>query len=359
MRRRWMIYSLLLATTLWVALVGRVAAQDPGRNPGSMPQNALFRTSHLFAQALLFIIGLGIFAGLYRVRTESEKRATGSSDGAVRRHSWSDVGLHWLNAVGFLIGLGTAAMLLRWVDRVLDLQLIYVLHYVGAAFIAYAFFNVVTHSLVGGHTGLLPGLRDVPDAVGELVGYLGVFGEPGVFGIRFPRLISAPITRLLAIFGIRKPKEVGKYLATEKVLSLPIWAILAGLILISGLVKTLRYAWPIPTEIVALATWVHDLTSIAIVVWLVAHVAPTTLIPRNWPLLKSMFITKVPEEYVKAHHPAWYEELRSITRSPEKSEITQELSRETEATERAARGETESAKQEEIHHPNDEPNDGS
>ena len=311
-RRGWkLLYGWLLAVSLCAVLVVGVAAQEPGRDPGSMPQNALFRTSLLLARSLPFIIALGIFAGLLRVRTGSHQESAGSSGDTVRRHGWSDVGLHWLNAAGFLIGLGTAAMLLRWVGRALDLQLIYVLHYLGSAFIVYALSSFVTHSLVGGHTGLLPKIRDVPDALGELVSYLGVFGERGAFGIRLPRSIGTPIARLFVTFGVRKPKEVGKYLATEKAISLPVWTILAGLIIVSGLVKALRYAWPVSAGVVGFATWVHDLTSIGIVVWLVVHIASTTLIPRNWPLFKSMFTGKVPEDYVKAYHPAWYHQLRS------------------------------------------------
>ncbi|HBY96801.1 MAG: hypothetical protein M5U01_33650 [Ardenticatenaceae bacterium] len=303
--------SLFLATLLWVILAGSAAAQGPGQTPGALPQDALFRASLLLAQALPFIIALGIFAGLYRVRRESARDSAMAGENAVRRHGRADVGLHWLNAAGILIGLGTAAMLLRWVNRVLDTQLLYVLHYVGAALIVYALSNFMTHALVGGHMGLWPKLREIPEALGELVSYLGIFHEPGVFGIRLPRSIGLPIARLFVTFGIRKPKDVGKYLATEKVLSFPIWAILVGLIFISGLVKTLRYAWPIPTTLVGTATWVHDLTAIAVLIWLVAHIAPTTLVPRNWPLLKSMFTTRVSLDYVKAHHPAWYRQLAS------------------------------------------------
>ncbi len=310
-KRRTILSGSLLAVLLWAALIGTVLAQEPGRDPGAMPQNALFRATLLFAQALPFVMGLGILIGLYRLRIDSEKESSNAADGTIRRHSWTDVGLHWLNALGFLLCLSTAAMLLRWVNRILDLQLIYVFHYVGSILIAYVLVSFVTHSLVGGYLGLWPKLRDIPDALGELVGYLGIFGEPGVFGIRLPRKIAIPIARLCVTFGLRKPQEAGKYLATEKVLSFPIWSILASLILFSGLVKTLHYTWPIPTGVVGLATWVHDLTSIAIVVWLVVHVASTTLIPRNWPLFRSMFTTKVPQDYVKTHHPAWYRQLRS------------------------------------------------
>lgn len=309
-RRRWsLLASMLLAVVLSTAFVGGVAAQEPGQEPGALPQNALFRTSLLFAQALPFLIAVGILAGLYRVRRESAQQLPVTSGHTVQRHSRAAAGLHWLNAAGFLIGLGTAAMLLRWVNRALDLPLLYVLHYIGAALIVYAVSTVVTHALVGGHTGLLPKLREVPEALGELVSYLGIFRAPGVFGIRWPKSIGTPVARVFVTFGLRPPKDAGKYLATEKVVSLPMWAILTSLILVSGLVKTLRYTWPIPASVVGGATWVHDLTSIAIVVWLVAHVASTTLVPRNWPLFKSMFTTRVPLDYVKAHHPAWYRQL--------------------------------------------------
>lgn len=309
-KRRPVLKSLLFTTLIWFILAGVVAAQEPGRDPGSMPQNALFRASLLFSQALPFLAGLGILIGLFRARTLAAQKAANIAGGTVRRHSLGTVSVHWLNALVVLIGLGTAAMLLRWVNQALDLQLLYVLHYVGAAFVVYILSYFVTFSIVSGGTGLIPRLRDVLAALGELVSYLEIYGEPGAFGIKLPKSISLPIARLLVTFGLRRPKEVGKFLATKKALSFPVWTILLGVMLLTGLVKTLRYTWPIPSQVVGFSTWVHDLTTIGIVIWLVVHIASTTLIPRNWPLLKSMFVGTVPEEYVKAHHPTWYRELK-------------------------------------------------
>jgi hypothetical protein len=314
--RRETLFPGLCLALLWLILFATVGAQGPGRDPGSMPQSAVFGTSLSFARILPFIIALGILGGLYRGRSQRRQTADEPLRHGVLRHARADIGLHWLNALGFLIGLGTAAMLLRWLARSLSLQTIYVLHYVGAGLITYAVSSFATYALVGGHSGLLPTRRDIPAALGELVSYLGIFGERGAFGIRLPTAIARPIARLFVTFGIRKPKQVGKYLATEKALSLPVWAVLVGLILATGLVKTLRYAWPIPTGFVAAATWVHDISSVAIVVWLFVHVASTALVPRNWPLLKSMVTSRVSEEYVKQHHPVWYRELSAGGQAP-------------------------------------------
>jgi len=283
--------------------------------------SSLFLLGLAFAKFLPFAIGLGILTGLVLALVEKRTESRRIEQGFVRRHSLSDVLLHWTNAVGFLLGIVTGLLVLRWVRAFLTWEqsaiisgyeeLIYILHYAGAGLSTFAIFTFITYHGLAGHSGLVPRRGDLRDALGELAGYLGTFGEKGVLNLQLPARMARTMARLLARLGIRRPGQVGKYLATEKALSFPIWAILAGLVLLSGLVKTLRYTSPMPTGVVGLATWVHDLTSIAIVVWLVVHVASTALIPRNWPLLKSIFTTKVPADYVKAHHPAWYRQLRS------------------------------------------------
>jgi cytochrome b subunit of formate dehydrogenase len=108
-----------------------------------------------------------------------------------------------------------------------------------------------------------------------------------------------------------KPHQHGKYLATEQTLSYPPWAILIGLITVTGLIKVLRYTIEIPGALVAVTTTVHDVTALIIGVMLVIHLLPLLLVPANWPLLLSMFKTTVSRKYVEERHPVWYAQLRT------------------------------------------------
>jgi cytochrome b subunit of formate dehydrogenase len=106
-----------------------------------------------------------------------------------------------------------------------------------------------------------------------------------------------------------KESRTGKYLAAEQTVSYPPWAILIGTIVVTGLIKMMRYVYPMPNTLIASMTVIHDLAAIGIGLMLVIHLLPLLLVPANWPLLLSMFRTTVPLDYVKKRHPAWYRQL--------------------------------------------------
>ncbi len=218
-------------------------------------------------------------------------------------------------------------MVLRWTGRPVELRLAFVLHYAGAALTLFAIFNHLIRHGVSGGTGLIPKrLSVIRDMIGELFEYIGVFGPQGaVLRIPWPKAIRQPIARYVRALLGYKPHEHGKYLATEQTLSYPPWSILIGLIVVTGLIKVLRYVYEIPSAVVATTTAIHDLTAIAIGVMLVIHLLPLLLVPANWPLLLSMFKTTVPRKYAEERHPLWYKQLQSSRKAQEMAgETTQE-----------------------------------
>jgi cytochrome b subunit of formate dehydrogenase len=314
----------------WLILIGTAASAQTPTGGGFPPQSVLFNDALFLARAAPFIVALGILAGIVQARAAAQGGGDAIVGERVRRHDLSTVVAHWANAAGVILGLATGAIVLRWVDYRPELRLVFIIHYAGAALMLFAIFNHLTRHGVSGGTGLIPKrLNVIRDLIGELLEYAGVFGPAGaVLRIPWPKAIRQPIARYARALLSYQESRAGKYLATEQTISYPPWAILMGLIVVTGLIKVLRYVYVIPNPVVATATAIHDVTTIAIGVMLIIHLLPLLLIPANWPLLLSMFRTTVPRKYVEERHPAWYRELKTpqsreepdTVTSPERSE---------------------------------------
>lgn len=321
---------ILLVLGSWLLLIGSAAAQSPTGN-GWPPQSALFQDARLLARAVPFLIALGIVVGILAARREARTGGDAILGERVRRHDRSSVAAHWLNAIGLLLGLLTGALVLGWIDGKPPLRLVFLIHYLGAALVLVAIFTHLTRHAMSAGTGLLPKrLGVLRDLIGELCEYAGLFGPEGaVLRLPWPRAIRQPIARYLRALLGYQPDHADKYLATEQTLSYPLWALLIGVIVVTGLLKVLRYLYPLPSPLVASATAIHDLATIGIAVMLLVHLLPLLLVPANWPLLLSMFRTSVPRSYAQKRHPAWYQRLEARRRAtspleqPREESVTQ------------------------------------
>lgn len=294
-------------------LSGVVAAQTEGGGD-SPPQTTLFMDALFLARAIPFLVALGIVLGIVQARAATRVGGGDTIIGdKVRRHGISTVIAHWTNAVGIIIGLATGALLLGWIEYGDELRPLFVIHYIGAALTIFGLSKHLARHGVSGGTGLIPKRFGViSELIGELFEYLGLFGPKGaVLRIPWPKAIRQPIAKYVKVLLGYKPSHTGKYLATEQMLSYPPWTILITLIVVTGLIKSLRYVIAIPSELIATTTTIHDLTAIGILVMLVIHLLPLFLVPANWPLLVSMFTTRVSRKYVEERHPAWYKELKA------------------------------------------------
>jgi hypothetical protein len=175
-------------------------------------------------------------------------------------------------------------------------------------------FGVVAHLSQNGITGglgLLPrSLKDFRDGLAEMVEYTGVFGpQRAVFGINLPKFIRETFGETFSAFGLRPSKKLGKFLPVEKVFSYTPWAIIITVIVVTGLIKSFRYLYPIPPPFVQQVTTLHDIFGYAAVAMLGIHLAAILLVPRNWPLLIAMLTTRISRKHVQDWHPLWYKEL--------------------------------------------------
>ncbi len=275
------------------------------------PQGFLFNDAVLFARVLLLFVALGIGFGIWRAQVSLREPIYSPGSSVVTRHDLGTVITHWVNAFGFIVGLITGAIALRWLPRPDSMQIVFAIHYIAAGLVAFAVASHLTQHGITGGRGLIPrSLKDVREGLGEIVEYAGFFGPEGAaFGINIPKGIRKAIAEIFVAFGIKPNKQIDKFLPPEKAFSYVPWAIIIGVIVVTGLVKSFRYLYPIPAPFVAMMSVLHDFFSGVSVAMLAIHLSAVLLVPRNWTLLKSMFTTRVPIEYVQARHPIWYAKL--------------------------------------------------
>jgi thiosulfate reductase cytochrome b subunit len=129
-----------------------------------------------------------------------------------------------------------------------------------------------------------------------------------------PPAIRRQLQSALRRFDIA-PDPAGKYLATEKVISYPGWAILVGIVVVTGVIKAFHYLYTLPGWLRQAMTFLHDGATIFLIIFLALHVAALVLVPRNWALLKSMFTIRVSRGYAEERLPLWAE--AEAAKSPE------------------------------------------
>jgi cytochrome b subunit of formate dehydrogenase len=305
----WLPALVVIGAILGVVLVvpgvnGDENARDWYRN--RLGGSDLYRLNFIFARLVPFLAGGFIALALLQRRLlPAKERHTAES---LQRHGWTEVATHWLNGVGIILCLVTAVWLLKWIDNPVSLLTAYTIHFVGAGFSVAAVAHHVTYQLFGGQ-GLLPGSRrDVKNAVAETVSYSGVYrGLRGVFGVQLPLTVRRKIQPLLRRLDVA-PDRAGKYLATEKVISYSGWGVLIGIVVITGVIKSLQYVYGLPGWLRQGSTFLHDGATLFIIIWLMIHVGALTLVPRHWALLKSMFTTRVSRRYAEEHLPLWAED---------------------------------------------------
>lgn len=263
------------------------------------------------SRILLVLAFLGIVLGLVAARGRGGR--TQIEGDQVTRYSLVDRLVHWAIAIGFILDFATAIWLLQWIglDSTVDNRpTLYLLHYIGAGLIVLAGAMFVTATRVRGQDALFPRWSDLSPAIARLFGYLGVYGQSGVLGLRLPKSWQGPLQATLADIGIKPAKREGKFLAVEKVFSFTPLAILAVVVVATGLLKSAHYFFTVPQPVLYWTTWLHDLAAWGTLVIVGLHLAAIFLVPRNWGGIRSMVFGSMPFRAVEHEFPAWADELR-------------------------------------------------
>lgn len=282
---RWLL--LLVGAALALAAVAAVLAQS---NSGAQPWDTELSDNLIFAKLIPFALGLGVVIGLFRGRAtgDAPRRGTG---GAVRRFSPGTVIGHWTTALGFLLALPTGVW--QYLGGILDvtaplpLYVFYRLHYIGAALILVSAAHFVTYWWLSGDRSLMVPRGQWRRSLQGLAHEL-------------PRSLGARLARRLGLDLSERPLEAGRFAFYETVVSFPIWIFALALITITGLIKAMRYVYPIPGPLLFWASTLHVAAMVLILIKVLDHLRYTLA---RWPLMVAMVTTWLSERHVGVRQP--------------------------------------------------------
>jgi formate dehydrogenase subunit gamma len=107
-----------------------------------------------------------------------------------------------------------------------------------------------------------------------------------------------------------------KYFESEKMAY--ILALAASIVIIvTGFAKVAAHSIDMPSGVMAIATPAHDIATLAMLAFFVAHVFFAAILPMSWPVLRSMFTGYVSLEHVKHEHAGWLAEIEGTKASDE------------------------------------------
>jgi hypothetical protein len=294
--------TILLALGVVLFVVGLGVSYSQW-NSGIQPWGQLLTDNFLFARSLPFTIGLGIVVGFWRAsgwRWGTERRA---SDGAIRRFAPGTVWLHALAGISLAALIATGGW--QYLKGLLDAETpvymgtVYRIHYIAASVLIFVTAAFVTD-------WLLRGVRDLTSGKGQGIRTMrGLAHElPGPLGSTLAYLLGLDLRRAAP------PTEQFTYY--ERTISFPLWQLSIGLIILTGVIKAMRYVYPIPGDVLYWVSAVHVGSGVLLGLKLLDHLR-YVLAPSRWPLMVSMATGWVPEGYVKRFHPGWYARITSET----------------------------------------------
>lgn len=213
--------------------------------------------------------------------------------GRIQRQSATNRISHWLIALSTFVliftGLGQMPMYKRYGVADLpgmawsaDYQLTLLLHYWAAVVLVFAIaFHIAVAVMTKRYT-IVPRKGNLKESAQIIAAMLGKGEEP--------------------------PSH--KYLAEQRVAYAFIGVSLL-VVTVSGLVKVAKNlsAVQLPAEIVNVATFLHNVSAVLVIVGVVGHMA-AFLIKENRALLPAMIDGTVDEEYAAHRHSLWYAELQ-------------------------------------------------
>lgn len=211
-----------------VIATGVAAAAILGQaSSGAQPWDPELSDNLVLAQAIPFALGLGVAIGMLR-----QGRAIGL----------------WAFGAGLVLGIPTGSY--EYLGGLLDvhppfpLYAVYRIHYIGSLLILFSVAAILTNVWRSGDRSFL-----VPK--GQWRRYLrGAAAE-------LPAALVRPLAGPLGIDMRSAPPARARYSFYEMVVSFPWWGFSIALITITGLVKALRYLYPVPGPVLFWASTLH------------------------------------------------------------------------------------------------------
>jgi thiosulfate reductase cytochrome b subunit len=108
-----------------------------------------------------------------------------------------------------------------------------------------------------------------------------------------PRPLGVTLGYVIGLDMRRAPPPQEQFTFYERVFSFPTWVIALTLIVITGLLKAMRYIYPIPGDVLYWASAIHVGAMVLLAIKLLDHVR-YVLAPSRWPLFVSMLTGWLP-----------------------------------------------------------------
>ena len=219
---RWLIAGIAAVVTIvaGAAILGQASS-------GAQPWSPELSDNLLLAKSIPFALGLGVAVGMLR-------------QGRM-------VGL-WAFGIGLFLGIPTGSY--EYLGGLLDvhppfpLYVVYRIHYVGALTLLLGVAAILTNVWRSGDRSFL-----VPK--GQWRAYLrGAAAE-------LPARLVRPLAGLLGIDMRTPPPARARYSFYEVVVSFPWWGFAIALITVTGIVKAMRYLYPVPGPVLFWASTLH------------------------------------------------------------------------------------------------------
>lgn len=80
-------------------------------------------------------------------------------------------------------------------------------------------------------------------------------------------------------------------------------------IIITGLLKVAAHVIDVPAWVMSVATPLHDLATVLMLAFFLAHIFFAAILPMSWPVLISMFTGYVSLEHAEHEHKGWLAEI--------------------------------------------------
>src|SRR5207302_3539930 len=179
------------------------------------------------------------------------------------------------------------------------------IHCIAAALLSFVTATFVTD-------WLLPGERSLTLGKGH-----GVRGMRGL-AHELPKPLGSTMAYVLGLDMRRTAPPTEEFTYYERAVSFPAWEVTIGLIILTGVIKAMRYIYPIPGDVLYWVSAVHVGSGVLLALKLLDHLR-YVLAPSRWPLMVSMATGWIPEAYVKRVHPGWYAQITSDSASSVRS----------------------------------------
>jgi cytochrome b subunit of formate dehydrogenase len=239
---------------------------------GAQPWDPELSDNFVFMRVLPFVLGLGAVVGLFRAGGSKETIRRGDQ---VRRFSPGTVIGHWIATIGFVLALPTG--LWQYLGGIIDvhldfpLYLIYRIHYIGAALILFAVASFATYWWVNGDRSLWP-------PRGQWRRHLAGFA------LELPRSLGTRLATWLRLDLKTRPYPQ-RFTFYETAFSFPSWTFALVLITVTGLLKAMRYIYPIPGPVLYGASTLHVAAMVLLTLKVLDHLRYTLA---RWPLMVAM-----------------------------------------------------------------------